>query len=505
VTGTPLSPSPAFLDRPHERQGTPQDVLVIGAGLAGLAAAYELARSGHRVTVLEAQERAGGRVHTIRGPFADGLYAEAGAVFIPHTHVLTLAYARDVFDLPLVTIGPSTSRSLYYVHDTRITKPNDPSTVWPVQLRPDEKGGIETLWRKYIIPSLGKIGDPRANDWPGPALAEFDDVTFAAFLAAQGASPGALDLLRLGYFDLWGDGFDSYSALFLLRDLEIALAPPPHLALPTTLRHPGADASREGSKEKESTAAVTTAGGNWKIPDAFATSSALRDRIVYRAPVVRVEHGPEGVEVVCNTADGARRFRANRLIITVPFSVLGDVEFSPRLSQAKQRAVQQLPYTSATRVYVQAPRRFWDTRDLPGIGNTDLPVMWVHDATATQQATRGILESYTAGARAREVTSMDEETRFRRTRDGLKQVYAPVDDSELEPGTSWSWEADPWARGGYCWFKPGQMRALYRDIVRAEGTLHFAGDHASPLPGWMEGAFESAYRVVREVNEAEKR
>jgi monoamine oxidase len=476
-------------------------VLVIGAGLAGLTAAYELTRSGHRVTVVEAQQRPGGRVHTIRGPFADGLYAEAGAVFIPHTHVLTLAYARDVFDLPLASIGPSASRSLYYVRDTRITKPNDPSTVWPVPLRPDERGGIESLWRKYIIPALGEIGDPRAADWPGPSLAKYDDVTFKSFLAGQGASPAALDILRLGYFDLWGEGFDSYSALFLLRDLEIALAPPPHLALPSSLRRPlehdNADAS---SKD-----AVTVSGGNWRLPHAFAMSALLRDRIVYGAPVVRIEHRPDGVDVVCEADGSRRRYTANRLICTVPFSVLRGVEFSPPLSPTKHRAVQQLPYTSATRVYVQARGRFWDARDLPGIGNTDLPAMWVHDATATQKGARGILESYTAGARARDVTAMDEDTRFRFTRDQLQRVYAPVDERQFELGSSWSWEADPWAKGGYCWFKPGQMCGLYQDIVRPEGSLHFAGDHASALPGWMEGAFESAYRVVREVNDVESR
>jgi monoamine oxidase len=471
--------------------------VVIGAGLAGLATAYELARSGHRVTVLEAQQRAGGRVHTIRDVFADGLYAEAGAVFIPEAHVLTMTYARDVFHLPLAALSPSASKSLDYLRGTRITDPNT-ATNWPVELTPKERGGVETLWRAYIIPALSKIGDPRAPGWPGPDLASYDNVTFAAFLAAQGASPGALAILRLGYFDLWGEGFDSYSALMLLRDLGLAFAPPPHLALPFVHHHL---VLADGTK-KTTGQAYSVAGGNWQLPRAFAESPQLRDRIVYGAPVVRVERKSDRVEVVCDTQEGQRRFSAHRVVCAAPFSVARDITFAPALSAGKQRAVRELPYTSATRVYVQAKRRFWDARKLPGIGNTDLPAMWVHDATATQQATRGILESYTAGARARAVAALDEEARYRCTRDDLRRVYDPVDEGALAIGSSWAWDDDRWARGGYCWFKPGQLSGLYQDILRPDGPIHFAGDHASPLPGWMEGALESAYRVVKEVNAA---
>lgn len=501
MTATPISQSPLFLVQPHPRSGEPRDVVVIGAGLAGLATAYELARSGHRVTVVEAQRRVGGRVHTIRDVVAGGLYAEAGAVFIPEAHVLTMTYAHDVFHLPLVPLSPSASLSLYYLRGTRITQPNAAGTKWPVTLRPDEQGGIEVLWRAYIMPALAKIGDPRSPGWPGPELAPYDNVTFRAFLAAQGASPGALDILRLGYFDLWGEGFDSYSALMLLRDLGLAFAPPPHLALPFVHHH---HVAADGTTKKATGQAYSLAGGNWHLPRAFADSPQLRDRIVYGAPVVRVERHADRVEVICDTEDGERRFTAHRVVCTAPFSVARDIVFVPELSPGKERAVRELPYTSATRVYVQAKRRFWDERQLPGICNTDLPAMWVHDATATQQATPGILESYTAGARARAVAALDEEARYVFARDDMRRVYDPVDDGTLAVGSSWAWDDDRWARGGYCWFKPGQLVGLYQDIVRPDGRIHFAGDHASPLPGWMEGAFESAYRVVKEVNRAEK-
>src|SRR5262245_57587919 len=77
-----------------QRRGAPKRVVIIGAGLAGLAAGYELTQAGHEVTILEARTRPGGRVYTLRQPFSDGLYAEAGALFIPNHHTYTMKYVR---------------------------------------------------------------------------------------------------------------------------------------------------------------------------------------------------------------------------------------------------------------------------------------------------------------------------------------------------------------------------------------------------------------------------
>jgi monoamine oxidase len=106
------APSPttsAFGQRSLERRGAPKKVIIIGAGLAGLSAAYELSQAGHDVTVLEARTRPGGRVHTLRDPFPDGLYAEAGAARIPDHHHFTLKYA-ELFGLTLEPFEPPDSR-----------------------------------------------------------------------------------------------------------------------------------------------------------------------------------------------------------------------------------------------------------------------------------------------------------------------------------------------------------------------------------------------------------
>ncbi len=163
--------------KPMERKGAAKRVIVVGAGLAGLSAAYELTQAGHDVTILEAQMRPGGRVLTLREPFSDGLYAEAGAARFPDTHDLTLKYV-ELFDLTLDQFYPSEQTakqySTQYYRERRITiEPGEEVDLLsraPVELQPEEKKlGYSGLWGKFTPPELEELGDPAAPGWPRTA------------------------------------------------------------------------------------------------------------------------------------------------------------------------------------------------------------------------------------------------------------------------------------------------------------------------------------------------
>jgi monoamine oxidase len=153
------------------------------------------------------------------------------------------------------------------------------------------------------------------------------------------------------------------------------------------------------------------------------------------------------------------------------------------------------------RVYLQTSKRFWLDEGLSGNASTDLPVNLVFERSIIQPGTRGILESYMAGPQARRLTAMSNGERIRTTLEGMKLVYPDLP-SYFEGGAAKSWDDDEWARGAYAWFRPGQMSALLPHIAHAEGRVHFAGEHASTSPGWMQGALESGNRVAREIGEA---
>ena len=126
--------------------------------------------------------------------------------------------------------------------------------------------------------------------------------------------------------------------------------------------------------------------------------------------------------------------------------------------------------------------------------------MNVSERSINQPGTRGLLESYVAGPKARRVTAMKNGKRVATTLAGIKTIYPELPEY-FETGAAKCWDEDEWSRGAYAWFRPGRMTSLLPYISRAEGRIHFAGEHASTSPGWMQGALESGNRVAREINE----
>lgn len=122
-------------------------VLVLGAGMAGLVAGYELTQLGHDITILEARMRPGGRVQTLREPFSDGLYAEAGAARIPDDHDLTLKYVK-LFDVPLEPMYPSRFSALRFDNGNRREVSSDGFTEALGQNFGSELGGSPSRWQK---------------------------------------------------------------------------------------------------------------------------------------------------------------------------------------------------------------------------------------------------------------------------------------------------------------------------------------------------------------------
>jgi monoamine oxidase len=453
--------------------GAPKQVVVIGAGLAGLSAAHELVRAGHHVTVLEARARPGGRVHTLHEPFSDGLHAEEGATFVPDNHELTLTYVRR-FGLTLDPVPPRKGGRLYYVRGRSLLVTRGAQVPWPFDLTPEEDGlGLGGMLKKYVFDALPELGDVTAPNWSSdPRLDAYDQITGDEFLRSRGASPGAIQLLRIGYFDLLGDGVESYSALSMLRDVAL---------------------------QKDEKQAYTIRGGTDQLPRALA--SALGPVIRYEAPVVRIEPGETSVRLVIRRQGEYERLTTDRVICAVPFSVLRQVEITPPFSPHKQAAIAELPYTSIARVYTQVSRRFWTEEGLPDSATTDLPIKHIFEPTVTQPGPRAILACDTAGIQARRITAMKAADRVSFALEEMERVY-PHLRQHFERGASKCWDEDEWARGAYVWFRPGQLRALGPVIAKPEGRVHFAGEHTSPWIGWMQGALQSGLRAAQEIVEA---
>jgi monoamine oxidase len=457
------------------RSGPSKRVIVVGAGLAGLCAAYELIALGHDVAVLEAKTRAGGRVQTLRDPFDDGLFAEAGASRIPTSHDLTLGYVRK-FGLTLVPFEPSGIPSIRYAYGQRSKILAGAPFEWPSGIPAHQKRLTPAeIRRRYIAPLIDEIPDPFSAGSVPERLRKYDLVTRDEYLRTRGVSEAALHMMNLGSTPV--ARFRSF--LDVLYENAVG----------RELRR------RAGIQDDE---LLKIDGGNDKLPRAFA--DRLEGHIEYACAVHRIEHFAQGVRLFYRTGDRVVSSRADYAVCAVPFSTLKSVAFSPALTPDKRRAIAALSYESVTRIYVQSRERYWLREGLSGFGETDHPMeLW--DSTHGQPGTRGILMSYNRGPKAWTLGRESEARQLRFGLNAIDQVYPGIR-KHYERGFVKVWDRDPWARGAVAYLLPGQVSSLQPHIAHPEGRIHFAGEHASSLRGWMQGALESGRRVATEIDAA---
>ena len=182
-------------------EGKRKKVLIIGAGMSGLVAAYELKRQGHEPLILEAQGRVGGRVYTLREPFAPGLYAEAGAMRIPRAHNLTLEYC-SLFNLPMRPFVMGNPKGIVYVGGQRMTaaEANEHPEKLPFNLSPSEHGhSADDLWQTAIADLKERVEKEGQAAWPA-IVKRYDEFSLYEFLRHKGFSQGAIEFYAVMNF-----------------------------------------------------------------------------------------------------------------------------------------------------------------------------------------------------------------------------------------------------------------------------------------------------------------
>ncbi|MEB3751903.1 flavin monoamine oxidase family protein [Geobacillus sp. FSL W8-0032] len=466
-----------------KKPSAPKTVVIIGAGMAGLVAASLLKQAGHRITILEASERVGGRIYTLRSDFRDGQYLEAGAMRIPHTHPLTLAYIKK-FNLPLHPFINSTPRDIFYFRGVkaRLNEYERHPDLFGFPVAPHERGKTASeLLQMAIRPVIQFIEQHPEQHWP-IVIERLDRYSLDAYLRYNPFGPrlsvGAIDMIKTV---LSLEGFPELSFLEVLRELMVLFTP--------NIRF------------------YEIAGGNDQLPKAFLPQ--LKDEILFSHKVQKIVQTPNSVTVHATHTKIFQPFQitADRVIVTIPFSVLQFVDIEPRhsFSENKWKAIRELHYAGSTKTGIQFKTRFWEKEGMFG-GKTvsDLPIRY------TQYPSQGIgtlgpgvvLASYTWEDDTIPWDSLSDEERLEYTLKNLAVIHGEQVYREFETGTSHSWVRDPYSGGAFTMMKPNQVTELSPYIALPEGRIHFAGEHASTHHGWIQGAIESGICAAYEVNEA---
>lgn len=440
----------------------PTRVVVIGAGFAGLAAAWELRRRGMSVRVLEGRSRVGGRVYTLRGYFAGGQYADLGAEFVDTNHPTLLDYLKT-FGVPVAKV-PKGKNGLFF------------NGQFKAEDRIGDYGpGVEEDVERFEAQSewLGtQVPDPR-QPWKGPDSVRLDRISLDEWMDRLKLAPFVKK-----YYSAWLSGcyatdLRDLSLLMYARDMKVYAHVP-----------------------AEGELAYRIAGGSSTLAEAFA--ARLGDAIELDAVVEAVEHDASGVRVHYRRAGRVQTAEGGYAVLTVPTTILRGIELRPGLSPEKQRAIEGLAYGGLAKVMLQYGQRFWRRRGFSGFTITELPIHCTWDATGNQQGRRGIMTCFLGGGEAERLSRMTPPERIEWTLAQVEQIY-PGSRRHFEQGASIYWNDQQFTRGSYSHYSPGTMTVLGPVIALPEGRLHFAGEHTDMVQGYMEGALASGRRAAGEI------
>src|SRR5262249_4668840 len=215
---------------------------------------------------------------------------------------------------------------------------------------------------------------------------------------------------------------------------------------------------------------------------------------------VGVSQTDRGVEVRVRRNGAIETLTADRAICALPCPVIGRIFDDARLSAAKARAIREQSYSRTIKVFLQTRTRFWLKDGWSGFVTTDLPIERLTPDPGSDPGSRGALAAYPIGGDTAKREGMSEDGRVAAALDQARQIF-PELASECEGGVSHCWGLEPWQRGSFALHTPGQI-GFIDTLARQEGRIHFAGEHTSAWTGWMQGALESARRVVREIDAA---
>lgn len=443
------------------------DVIVLGAGVSGLHAAWLLEQEGLSVAVLEGRQRVGGRVHTL---FDQPGYPEMGFGAMFHGYGRGLAVAKragvEMVDIrnrmgngeePVLVIGGRVIERAEWATSPLNPFPAAHKSVMPWELFPRLMARNNPLkdWTRWMEPDSAPL-----------------DVSVHEFLRAQGLSDAAI---RLAFDTSPYYGTSSYDVSALMYEANEGWGK-------VVMSEPGAFAVK---------------GGNERLPQAMAQQ--LKGDVLLGKEVIGIDVADDAVTVTC--ADGAS-FRARRAVCTLPFSTLRNVRIHPALEGPQAQAVMTLPYQPLALAFLTVTAPFWEEeRRAPSMWTDGrLGVVSAQRFGATPAEVTGLLV-WARGNLAHYWDRLGKEAALRMVVQEIEAIR-PAARGKIAGAALHSWTAERFNAGDFSYFAPGQLTRIVSRMADPHGRLHFAGEHTARANRGLESALESSERVAIEVASA---
>ncbi|MFP3977555.1 flavin monoamine oxidase family protein [Marinobacter sp. KMM 10035] len=486
-----------FDSKNYELSGAPAgaSVLVLGGGLAGMTAAYELRKAGYKVKILEYNQKAGGRCWTLRGgdkytelggatqecKFDKGLYLNPGPWRIPYHHHAVLHYCKQ-FDVKLEVFTQINHNA--YFHSTKAFGG-----------KPKRYREVKADFQGHVAELLAKCVNQKGLD---QAMTKEDTERLLLVMREWGALNDDDKYVKSVESSLMR-GFDIDPAGGLMPEQQFSQPMGRSELLNSTLwKH-----LNEGHSYDYQATLFQPIGGMDMIAKAF--EKEVGSLIRYSSKVTKIDQDDNGVTV--NYVDSLNPGEtmtetADWCVCTIPLSILGQIPstFSSKLTSA----IRAVPYDSSVKVGLQFKRRFWEEDDhiYGGVTFTDMPIELIsYPSTDYHSSGKGVLlGAYLWDENSYEFTSMSPEMRVKKALEYGAKIHPQYMD-EYDNGISVAWHRVPWVNGCYGLWTPETRKAHYKNLCEIDGRIVLAGEHASYIPAWMEGAILSSLDAIKRLHQ----
>jgi len=436
------------------------EIVVLGAGLAGLHAARLLSAEGKDVLVLEGSSRIGGRVHTLdHGELG---YTEGGGAKIDHGAKRLIETARQL-DVKLIADDPTPRSTAYYYRGNNYT-----TESWRVlkgpPFPPPFKNSLPSEPLRVLAAKVNPLKS--TQDWMNAKFNSFD-ISAQDFLSEAGFNGDAQKLIDQ---TLKGNSLRSYSMMNLYR----------RLYLDETARQSGPSLSVEG--------------GAQRLPEAMAASLPKKVKTGQTIKTITVETD----KVILETSTG-KTFSAERCICALPFGALRHVAIKAFMPKAQSSAIRELPYTQVLQIHMKAQSAFWEKDGLPANMWTDLPVERILAESDSSGTPNGLFRAVING-RSTTRSVWENRANLPETVKAYMKTVRPESGGEFDILAVEDWtKSNTLAGGAYMYWSPGQISQWAEPMASRGANLFFAGAHLSREQIGMEGAMESGETVARQI------
>ena len=419
-------------------------VIIIGAGLSGLAAAKKLKEKNIDYIILEARKRPGGRVYSYQIDAMDDLNIELGAEWIGASHQRLLSLCEE-YKLNLINNQFET----HLIYRGQYFKNNE----WEYSRE----------WKEKFDVLLKGYGQMKEED-----KKLLDKMDWWRYLVENGCDGRDLDLRELLDSTDFGESIRHVSAYAAMAEYA------------------------ESSEKNEMDFKIK--GGNSRLPLQLA-DDAGKEKIRYGCTVHKIlqQENQSQVEVICKNG---KRFKADKIICTVPTFAAKKIIWEPGLPALTIEAMNELQYARINKNPLLFSRRFWKDENFDLI--TDTSAHYFYHATKNQPSEKGVLISYTVGDKADVASRQSDTWRSETMQLSLQPAFGNVRPM-LEKQVNYYWGEDEYSRGSYALYAPGQWFRLMPLLKMPFLHTYFAGEHLADWQGFMEGAINSGEAVAEMI------